>query len=123
MDSTIRLKASAVFLVEAVELRTFLVVAPDVLVVDELVAVVDSGSRRSSSPDSDDVFVVLLELRHQRREVRCRPRRDEGVEVLLGGRRGPMASTTILMSGAVLAGVELLRMSISSMAASWKGRL
>src|SRR6266545_2654492 len=72
-------------LVEAVQLRPLLGVPPDVLVIDELVAVVDQQVRGGVlHPDADDVLVVLLELGDERREVAVPREDDEGVEVLLG---------------------------------------
>src|SRR5579864_8890906 len=72
-------------LVEAVELGPLLRVAPDVLVVDELVAVVDQQvGRVVLDADADDVLVVLLELRDQRREVAVAREDHESVQVLLG---------------------------------------
>src|SRR6202158_2452444 len=96
-------------LAQAVELRALLRVAPDVLVIDELVAVVDQQVGRGVlDADTDDVLVVLLELGHQRREVAVAREDHEGVQVLLGVRQ-VHGIDDHLDVGAVLAGIELLR--------------
>src|SRR5260370_18689072 len=96
-------------LAQAVELRALLRVAPDVLVVDELVAVVDQQvGRRVLHADADAVLVVLLELGDQRREVAVAREDHESVQVLLGV--GEVHGVDDHLDvGAVLARVELLR--------------
>src|ERR1700720_871962 len=96
-------------LAQAVELRALLRVAPDVLVVDELVAVVDQQVGRGVlDADADDVLVVLLELRDQGREVAVTREDHESVQVLLG--IGHVHGVDDHLDvGAVLARVELLR--------------
>ena len=59
----------------------------DVLVVDELVAVGgEQVARRVLEPEPDHRLAVLLELEHERREVRVARDDDERVDVLLGVR-------------------------------------
>src|SRR6202166_4956525 len=96
-------------LAQAVELRALLRVPPDVLVVDELVAVVDQQVGRGVlDADADDVLVVLLELGDQRREVAVAREDHESVQVLLGVGQVHGVDDHLDV-GAVLARVELLR--------------
>src|SRR5579863_8035629 len=96
-------------LAETVELRALRRVAPDVLVIDELVAVVDQQVGRGVlDADADDVLVVFLELRDQRREIAVAGKDHEGVEMLLGV--GHVHGVDHHLDvGAVLARIELLR--------------